>query len=127
MAATARATIELVNPPLRIADTRSDGTGKVSTGSSFDTFVPGLIGQGVVGAVLNLTITETEGSGFLVATADNEAFPNPTSNVNWSTSGLTLANLAVIPATGTRGISIKAGGAGRTHVVVDLVGLLVGP
>jgi hypothetical protein len=127
IAAPAGSTIQLVNPPLRIADTRSDGTGKVATGSSLDTFVPGLIGEGVVGALLNITITETEGSGFLVATADNAPAPNPTSNVNWSSAGLTLANLALVPAIGTRGITLQAGGAGRTHIVIDLVGFLVGP
>lgn len=127
MAAPAGATVQLVNPPLRIADTRSDGTGKVATGSSLDTFVPGLIGEGTVGAMLNITITETEGSGFLVATADNATAPNPTSNINWSSSGLTLANLTLVPAVGTRGITVQAGGAGRTHIVIDLVGFLVGP
>jgi hypothetical protein len=112
---------------LRIADTRSDGTGKVATGSSLDLFVPGLIGQGVVGAILNVTITETEGAGFLVSTAGTAPSFNPTSNINWSMADQTLANLTLVPAAGTRGISLQAGGAGRTHVVVDLVALLVNP
>lgn len=127
MAAPAGATIQLVNPALRIADTRSDGTGKVATGSSLHTVVPGLIGDGVVGALINITITETEGAGFLLATADNMASPNPRSNLNWYTTGQTVANLAVVPAAGTEGIGVTARGAGRTHIVLDLMGLFIGP
>jgi hypothetical protein len=125
-AATAGATIVLVSPPERIADTRADGTGKVSAAHPLDMFVGGLIGDGVVGALLNITVTETEGSGFLAATADNASSPNPTSNINWSATGQNLANLAIVPAVGTRGITIRAGGPGQTHVVVDLVGFLMG-
>jgi len=123
--ATTGATIQLVTPPMRIADTRVDGPGKISAAQPLDTFVPGLIAEGVVGALLNLTITETEGSGFLVANADNATSPNPTSNLNWSTTGQILANLAIVPAVGTRGITVTVGGPGRTHVVIDLVGFLV--
>jgi len=125
-AATPGATIQLVSPPERIADTRSDGTGKVSAAHPLDMFVGGLIGDGVVGALLNITVTETEGSGFLSATADNASAPNPTSNINWSVTGQNLANLAMVPAVATRGITIRAGGPGQTHVVVDLVGFLIG-
>jgi hypothetical protein len=124
-AAPAGATVSLVVPPLRLVDTRTDGPGKIVAGHPLDTFVDGLIGEGVVGALLNLTVTGTEGSGFLVATADNATAPNPTSNVNWSAAGLTLANLAIVPATGTRGITLSVGGPGRTHVIVDLFGLLI--
>ena len=125
-AATPGATIQLVTPPERIADTRTEGTGKVSASHPLDMFVGGLIADGVVGALLNLTITETEGSGFLVATADNATSPNPTSNINWSATGQNLANLVIVPAVGTRGITVSAGGPGQTHVVVDLVGFLIG-
>ncbi len=126
-AAPAGATVSLVAPPLRLVDTRTDGPGKISAGHPLDTFVDGLIGEGVVGAVVNLTVTDTEGSGFLVATADNATAPNPTSNLNWSATGLTLANLAIVPAIGTRGITVSVGGPGRTHIVVDLFGLLIQP
>jgi hypothetical protein len=126
-AATSGATIQLIAPPLRIADTRSDGTGIVTPTHPLDVFVPGLIGAGSVGALLNLTVTETIGAGFITATADNASGPNATSNCNWSATGQTVANLALIPAVGTRGITITVGGPGQTHVVVDLVGLLVQP
>jgi hypothetical protein len=124
-ATPAGATVQLVAPPERIADTRSDGTGRISASHSLDMFVPGLIGTGVVGALLNITITETLGAGFVVANADNASAPNPTSNINWSADGQTLANLALVPAVGTRGITLTVGGPGSTQAVVDLVGLLV--
>ena len=124
-AAAPGATVQLVVPPERIADTRSDGTGRISASHPLDMFVGGLIGQGVVGALLNITVTETLGAGFVVANADNATAPNPTSNINWSADGQTLANLALVPAVGTRGITLTVGGPGSTHAVVDLVGFLV--
>jgi hypothetical protein len=118
--------IQLLTPPMRIQDTRDGGT-KLAGGSTLQVFVPGLIGQGIVGAFLNVTITETEGAGFLRVDAANATATNATSNVNWWGPGLTLANLVAVPAEGTRGIVVTAGGAGRTHVVIDLVGLLGTP
>ena len=121
------ARVRLVSPPFRIEDTRLAPAVKLATGSTLGVFVPGLIGQGVVGVVVNVTITETEGSGFLRVRADNAPAGNATSNINWSTTGQTLANLVMVPAVGTRGVAVQAGGAGRTHVVIDLVGYLTQP
>jgi hypothetical protein len=123
-AAPSGATVQLVTPPERAVDTRVDGPGKISSAQPLDVFVGGLIATGVVGALLNITITETEGSGFLVVNADNATAPNPTSNLNWNTTNQNLANLAVVPAVGTRGVTVTVGGPGRTHIVVDLVGFL---
>jgi hypothetical protein len=124
-AAPSTASLQLLVPPLRINDTRTNGQGKVDATHPLDTFVPGLIAQNTVGAMLNITITETEGSGYIVANADNASAPNPTSNINWSQDGQILANLALVPGHGTHGITVAVGGPGRTHVVLDLVALLV--
>jgi hypothetical protein len=124
-ATTGGATVQLVVPPERIADTRSDGTGRISASDPLDMFVGGLIGTGVVGALLNITVTETLGAGCVVANDDNAAGTNPTSNINWSADGQTLANLALVPAVGTRGVTLTVGGPGSTHAVVDLVGFLM--
>ncbi len=64
---------------------------------------------------VNCTITDTEGSGYLVLRGSDlsgERPLPPTSNVNWSTSGQTLANLALCP--GRRGNAIEVH-AERTH------------
>lgn len=76
-------------------------------------------------AFLNVTVTETEGAGFLRVFASDlsgEAAIPETSNVNWSLAGVTLANLALTPVGGESGVEIFCGGAGRAHVIVDLQG-----
>jgi hypothetical protein len=121
------ASVQLTNPPFRIVDTRDPGMTKLVTGNKLDVFVPGLLGAGVVGTLLNVTITNTEGAGWLRLDASNATATNNTSNINWWTSGLTIANLAAVPAEGTRGVTVTAGGSGRVDVIVDLVGLLTNP
>jgi hypothetical protein len=121
------ASVQLMNPPFRIQDTRDPGGAKLAGGHTLEVFVPGLIGQGVVGVLLNLTVTNTEGGGFVRIDASNSPGTNTTSNLNWWTTGLTLANLVTIPAEGTRGIVVTAGGTGRADIVIDLVGFLTNP
>jgi len=124
----AAASVQLVNPPFRISDTRVDSPGvKLVGGHTLEVFVPGLIGEGVVGVMLNVTVTNTEGAGFLHVDASNATAANGTSNINWWTTGLTLANLVAVPAEGTRGIVVTAGGTGKTDVAIDLVGFLTNP
>ena len=118
--------VQVTNPPLRIEDTRDAGT-KLAGGHTLEVFVPGLIGTGVVGVLLNVTVTNTEGAGFLRVDAGNTTVANTTSNINWWAAGLTLANLVAVPAEGTRGVTITAGGGGKADVVVDLVGFLTNP
>ena len=76
-------------------------------------------------AFVNITITETEGAGFLTAFPANqsdEATTPETSNVNWSQDGQTLANLALSGVGDEAGIEIFCGGLGRTHFIVDIQG-----
>ena len=74
---------------------------------------------------LNLTITETEGAGFLTAfpanQSDEQTMPQ-TSNVNWSQDGQTLANLALSGVGDESGVQVFCGGLGRTHFIVDIQG-----
>ena len=75
--------------------------------------------------LLNVTITETEGAGYLVVYASDFSGDSPepaTSNINWWTSGLTLANLAFTLVGAESGVAVRCGGGGRTHVVLDLCG-----
>ena len=79
----------------------------------------------LMAAFLNVTITETEGSGFLRVSGTDSSGERPipvTSNVNWSQNGQTLANLVLTTVGSEAGVDIFAGGAGRTHVVVDVQG-----
>ena len=122
------ASVDLVVPPSRASDTRVDTPGvKLAGGHTLEVFVAGLFGTGVVGVLLNVTVTNTEGSGFLRVDASNSTATNSTSNVNWWTSGLTLANLVAVPAEGTRGVIVTAGGTGKADVIIDVVGFLTNP
>jgi len=74
--------------------------------------------------VLNLTATDTTGSGFVAAFADGTAVPG-VSNLNY-TPGLTVANLTQVVSgvNGYGGVQFYNGGAeaGGTQLIVDLFG-----
>lgn len=82
---------------------------------------------------VNLTITETEGAGFLTArafyTGDDESDGGPppvtTSNANWTVDGVTLANMALVPIGAENSIELICSGVGAaTHVIVDVQGFV---
>jgi hypothetical protein len=125
--------------PLRVLDTRT-GTSpaRVANGAnptvSLASALTGLAARARA-VVLNLTVTDTVGSGFHTAYAaglDLASIRNADgtiafSNVNWDGPGQNRANLAVVPVGRAGGsnepaISLIAGGGGSTHLVIDLVG-----
>ena len=74
--------------------------------------------------MVNLTATEPKSYGHLTAYPSGQALP-ATSNVNYS-QGQTVANFAVVPI-GTDGkITIRNTSTGRTHVILDVVGFILG-
>jgi hypothetical protein len=116
--------------PIRIFDSRVDemplGRAKLATGNTVivTVSVPDE-SRFLTAALLNVTIAETEGAGFLrvSGTDSSGTLPVPaTSNINWSHSGQTVANLALTSVGSEFGVDIFAGGAGRTHVIVDVQG-----
>jgi hypothetical protein len=76
---------------------------------------------GAKAALVNLTITNTEGSGFLGLFPTGTAWPG-TSSINWSGPNQIVANSATVAVSPEGSIDIFCGGGGRTHVVVDLLG-----
>jgi len=74
-------------------------------------------------ALINLTITETVGAGFLAVGNPGPDGTRSTSNITWSASDQTLANLAVTTLF-EGNLTIFAGGGGRTQFIVDLMGLI---
>ena len=117
--------------PTRVFDSRTAspaiGGGKLASGNAVGIPVSGgtLDGSGVSVAFVNCTITDTEGSGYLTITQSDlsgELPPPLTSNINWSTSGQTLANLVLTAVGGESTISVACGGNGRTHFIIDLQG-----
>ena len=126
--------------PVRVFDSRTapagSGGGRLSTGNSIG--VPlGLPVDVVSGGShspaavwINITITETLGAGYVVVRPSDptglKPLP-PTSNVNWSANGQTLANLAFVAIGDETYVEVHAGGSGSTHVIVDLQGYIPVP
>ena len=89
--------------PLRIYDSRTDtvllGGAKLAAGNAITVAVsvPDET-RLLMAAFLNVTITETEGAGFLRVSGTDSSGERPvpvTSNINWSQAGQTLANLVL--------------------------------
>jgi hypothetical protein len=105
----------------RILDTRT-------TGGKFAPSEERVVALGVPGtaraAVINLTLTETEGNGGFAAVFPN-GIPWPgTSSINWFGPNQNLASSVTTAVDGTGAIKIHVG-ANRTHIVVDLAGYIL--
>lgn len=129
-AAPVSGTLVTLLTPIRIFDSRVDdvplGRAKLATGNTVivTVSVPDET-RFLTAAFLNVTITQTEGAGFLRVSGTDSSGMQPvpaTSNINWSQNGQTVANLALTSVGSEFGVDIFAGGAGRTHVIVDVQG-----
>jgi len=112
--------------PIRVFDTRVDPHRKIQSGENMGVFISAAVeGTNPSAAFVNLTITETEGAGYLVVFASDLTGERPlpsTSNINWSTSGVTLANMALTAVGGENAIAVHCDGGGRTHFIIDVYG-----
>jgi len=115
--------------PVRVADTRTDsfpGRKLVAGDDAAFAVGAGLGTEGFASAVfVNVTITETEGAGFLAVRGDDSSGEEPPvvhSNINWFENGVTLANLVLSTVGAENSIAIRVGGNGRTHVILDVFG-----
>lgn len=77
---------------------------------------------GATAAIVTLTATETAGAGFLTIYSNAVSQP-ATSNLNFTTTGLSIAVSTQVAVDPAGNIKITAGPA-ATHVVVDVVGYL---
>ncbi|MFG2339890.1 PKD domain-containing protein [Streptomyces yangpuensis] len=100
--------------PTRLADTRS--TGRIAPGA---TTTVGGIPVNALGAVVNITATDTTAAGFLAAHADGAARPEA-SSLN-TRPGVPVPNHVTTPAAGGR-IAIWNSWGGSNHVITDLLG-----
>jgi hypothetical protein len=110
--------------PARLLDTRNatgiSTTSKISN-ATISLKVRGLGGvpNGATSVVLNLTATQTVGSGYLEAYPEGATRPTA-SNVNWPVTGTTIPNLAVVPIGSDGNVSIYVHGS--AHVIADVFG-----
>jgi hypothetical protein len=119
--------------PVRVFDSRVDspfpGHRKLQSGETVGVSV-GTVVQFPQSVFLNVTITETEGAGYLVVFASDLTGERPipsTSTINWWMSGMTLANLALTAVGGENTVAVHCDGGGRTHVVIDVYGYVPQP
>ncbi|WP_416876057.1 hypothetical protein [Kitasatospora sp. SC0581] len=108
--------------PTRIADSRSDGTGRLG-GDAVRTYQvarPELGTADATSVILNVTATDGSWDSFLTAYPTGTARPVNGSNVNFPV-GSTVANQVVVPV-GADGKIDLYNRAGWVHVIVDVVG-----
>jgi len=105
---------------LQAGQTRTIGlqTGKDAGGSNVIA-VP----TGATAAVVNLTITDTEGAGFVKMYSAAISEP-ATSSINWSDTGQNLAVSTPVAIDGQARIKLT-GGVNSTNVIVDVIGYII--
>ena len=108
-----------VSPITRVLDTRTTG-GKLQPDEEriVDLGVQGPVNA----AIINLTVTETEGAGFVAVFPADVAYPG-NSSINWSASDQNVANGVITSVDSTGKVTIR-GGVNPTHVVIDVQGVL---
>jgi len=110
-----------VVPPRRVLDTR-EGAGQRVPASGVVTLAADALGvtAATTGVMLNLTVTDAVGAGFLTAYPCAQGRPS-TSNLNF-VAGAVVANFAVVQPDAEGNVCVYAHNA--THVVVDVMGTL---
>jgi hypothetical protein len=121
----------LLSTPQRIFDSRpdlepdlaEDGIFAAGETRTINILAAGseLLDEGLTGVMINLTATGTTGPGFLTVYSAALDTPPATSNVNWTAAGATVANMAVTAIEGSE-LKVTCGGAGSTHVIIDVMG-----
>jgi hypothetical protein len=110
----------LLPSPVRVYDSRSHD-GPLAIGHTRNIPLGSNLPPGAVGAVVNLTVTDTVGSGFLTLYAAGVPQPG-TSSINWFASGQTLANQATTAVGSGNQLTVFAGN--ETQFLVDLLAYL---
>ena len=111
--------------PTRLLDTRSAvGIGTrtpIPAGHTVVLQVTGKAGipAGVKAVVLNVTVTDTVGNGYLTAWADGAAMPT-TSNLDWLGAKATVPNQVIVPVSASGAVDLYVGGT--SQVIADVFG-----
>ena len=124
--------LTLLFEPVRVYDSRPGATpdlpndGRIATGEvrTIDLLASGAEGfiENIDGVMMNLTVTDTLGFGFLtVFSAGITATPNA-SSINWFANGMSVAN-HVVSAVDLAQLKVACGGGGSTHFIIDVIGV----
>ena len=114
--------------PVRVADSRSGlglPSGKLADGEVVAVQLRGVgpIPADATAVVLNVTVTQGEGAGYVTVFAGGSGAPE-TSSVNF-TGGIDVPNLVISPLGADGSIAVLSRGA-PTHVLVDVLGFVTG-
>ncbi|MEZ5215549.1 MAG: hypothetical protein R2715_02890 [Ilumatobacteraceae bacterium] len=107
--------------PYRLQDSRIDEPGKYDTTATDSLAIDGLDAH--VGVLLNLTVTETEGSGF-VRRRHQRSSPLRIEHQLVGRRSRPEATMAVVSTNGASGITVQVRGSGRCHLIIDVVGFV---
>lgn len=123
----------LLPEPLRAYDSRNDPADKLAPGQTRTISLQQGVGAagtsvlavppGALAAIVTLTVTDTEGGGFVKLYSAALTTEPPTSNINWSESNQNLA-VSTPVAVDAQGRVKITGGFGATEVVLDVTGYL---
>lgn len=110
--------------PTRVFDTREPGpaTGFVGAGETRTVTFAGQAGiptDGVVAVAFNLTVTQSNGPGYVTVAPSGDARPD-TSNVNTIRAGQTAPNLVVVPLGDAGALDFFS--SSGAHLIGDVVG-----
>ena len=102
--------------------------GRILSGQQRGFTVDGYITRYASGLLLNVTLDQTVGSGYLTffaPEADTTPTPPPVSSINWYAANQIVANLVVTGMAGEADVSIACGGGGNTHYIIDALGYFI--
>jgi hypothetical protein len=101
------------NRVISVKDGRDQTSGAVTTANA----VP----AGATAVTFNVTATNTVGGNFLAVVPGNVATTD-VSTLNWTTTGVSIANASVSKLDGSRQLRIIGGGGGSFDCIVDITG-----
>jgi hypothetical protein len=130
-ASAAAGQLNLLDEPVRAYDSRSTTDGKLvadtarvvdlSSGLNGSNGSVPAVPAGARAALITLTVTQTNGSGFLKAYSSALTTPPATSTINWTAPNSDIATSTTVAVDGSGKIALLAGLNG-THVIVDVAG-----
>lgn len=127
--------LRLLDEPVRAYDSRqvtADGKLVAGTARAIDlsTGLNGLgasvpaVPAGARAALITLTVTQTNGSGFVTAYSSALTTAPATSTINWTAANSDIGTTTTVAVDGSGKISLLAGLNG-THVIVDVAGYYI--
>jgi hypothetical protein len=118
---TTAGSFHLLDVPVRAYSSRDNGAAKLQPSEERTIGLEAAnLPDGTSGVLVNLTLTQTDGSGYVALLAADATWAG-TSNINWSLPNTDIANQAVTALDASGRCKVRGGG-GSTHVIIDVFG-----